>query len=450
VNRPFKILIVDDEEAMRESMKAWLLKDGYVVETAASGFEALDVLAARRPDLVLIDIKMPGMNGLELLGRIKENQPEMPAVIITAYGSIKSAVEAMKLGANDYLLKPLDPEHLMLLMGKMVRQSAMIQENEALRARLAEQDGATFGDLIAQSEPMLRVFDLIEEVAVSEASVLITGETGVGKELVARAIHSRSGRALGPFAAINCGAVAPNLLESELFGHERGAFTGAVRSKRGRVDLADAGTLFLDEIGEISPQMQVSLLRVLEEKTFLRVGGTEPVESDFRLICATHRNLPVMVRTGAFRQDFFYRINIISLHVPPLRERRQDIPLLARHFLLRFAREMGKPVEGLNVEALRLLEAYAWPGNVRELRNVMERAVVVGRGRLIGPRELTFIHPESETPPQERSLSQVEAEHIRRTLEYCGWNVSRASQILELDRGTLNRRIKKFDLKRPD
>jgi len=445
----FRILIVDDEEAMRESLAAWLLKGGHRVDTAASGPEALERMAVDDYDLVMADVKMPGMDGLELLSRIKAEYPFTLVVVITAYGSIESAVTAMKMGASDYLLKPFDPEQLVLLVEKMVSQRGLIKENIALKARILESQTRGFEDLVGASEPMRRVFALIEDVAPTEAPVLITGETGTGKELVSRAIHARSNRAFGPFVAINCGAMTETLLESELFGHERGAFTGAVKARRGRLEMADKGTLFLDEVGEISPQMQVDLLRVLEEKSFNRIGGNELVSSDFRLICATHRDLAAMVEEGQFRSDFYYRINVISVRLPPLRERLEDIPLLASYLLDGQAREAGRRIEGFTPEALEVLTAYAWPGNVRELKNVVERAVIIARGQMIGLEDLAFLRPAAAEGPRLLSLKEMEIDHIQRVLEACEWNVTRAGKLLGIDRVTLSRKIKRYGLVRP-
>ncbi len=446
---PFSILVVDDEEAMRESLSAWLRKDGHRVDAASSGPEALERLKESEVDLVLSDIKMPGMDGLELLQRIKAAYPDILVIMITAYATIESAVQAMKLGAADYLLKPFDPEHLMLLIEKMVQTRELMDENIALKERLAEVEEGAFEDLIGVSPAMREVFAMIEDVAPTDTPVLITGETGSGKELVARAIHARSGRAFAPFVVINCGAQAESLLESELFGHERGAFTGAVKARRGRLEMANHGTLFLDEVGEIPMKMQVDLLRVLEEKKFHRLGGSQEVESDFRLICATHRDLAARIRENRFRQDFYYRINVITLNVPPLRERPEDIQLLAEHFLQRFALETGKKIHGLSDEGLRMLMTYDWPGNVRELKNVMERAVVISRGETIGARELTFLAPQGEATPASLSLKEVEINHIRRTLDAHNWNVTRAAKSLGIDRVTLSRKMKRYGLTRP-
>ncbi len=450
----FNILIVDDEEAMRESLSAWLMREGYCIKMAGSGRQALESLEKDLSDLVLVDMRMPGMDGLALLKAIKTAYPQTMVVMITAYGSIESAIKAMKQGASDYLLKPFDPEQLILLMEKLSAQKALKDENERLRTRLCEQDEIWMEDLLGQSRAMRTVFQQIEDIAQTNAPIFITGETGTGKELVARAIHSRSKRLFSPFVAINCGAVSENLLESELFGHERGAFTGATQVRRGRIELAHTGTLFLDEVGEISTRMQVTLLRVLEKKRFFRLGGSQEIHSDFRLICATHRDIMALIETTAFRQDFYFRINVINVHIPPLRDRVDDIPLLALHFLGKFSREMGKSVEGLSQEAFNLLTTYHWPGNVRELKNVMERAVVLSKASIINESLLTFIRPEGPGSPEKTAknpggrLRDVEAHHIKCTLAACGWNITRCAEILQVDRGTLARKIKKYSIEK--
>jgi len=446
----FRILVVDDEEAMRESLAAWLIKGDYGVDMAPSGVKALEALSRRPFDLALVDIKMPGMDGHELLRRIKEEHPATMVVMITAYGSIESAVKAMKEGANDYLLKPFDPEHLMFLIEKLVKEKERINEYRVMQARLAEWDTGGFEDLIGQSEPIRAVFAMIEEVAQSDTPLLIQGETGTGKELVARAVHARSLRTHGPFIALNCGAIPDSLQESELFGHERGAFTGAFKTRLGRLEMANQGTLFLDEVGEIAPQMQVNLLRALEEKKFMRLGGQREVSSDFRLICATHRDLTALMEEDRIRSDFYYRINVISIRVPPLRERTEDIPLLAHHFVRRFSQEMNKPVRGISAGALRMLQDYPWPGNVRELRNVMERAVVVNRSGNIGRTDLTFLKGEDASAEKGGTLEEFERRHIRHTLEECSWNISRAAAVLGIHRGTLARKMKKYGLEKGD
>ena len=444
-----QIMVVDDEEAIREALEAWFIKDGYRVDKAESGFEALDRMTTQHCDVYFVDIKMPGMDGLELLAKLKEKQPDADVIMITAHGSIQTAVEAMKLGACDYLCKPFDPDQLSLLMERVLASKALREENQVLKEQLMERRESLWEGFIAQSDSMHQVFSIIEDVAPTPTPVHITGETGVGKELIAEAIHMQSQRSEGPFIAINCGALSETLLESELFGHERGAFTGAVKARRGRLEMANKGTLFLDEIGEISPKMQVTLLRVLEEKTFQRLGGSESISTDFRLLSATHRNLPQLIRENQFRDDFFYRINVITLEVPPLRERLEDVPALADHFFDLYVQETGKRLEGFTQRALGMLMAYAWPGNVRELRNVIERAVVIARGKIIGAEELTFLDSSTkDCRLGTLTLHEVEISHIRAVLEACSWNVSRTAKQLEIDRSTLNRKIKKFQIER--
>jgi len=445
-----QIMVVDDEESICEALAAWFQKDGYWVETAGSGPEALERMQQKPCDVYLVDIKMPGMDGLELLARLKEKQPDVDVIMITAHGSIQTAVEAMKRGACDYLCKPFDPDQLSLLMERVMASKALRDENIALREQLAEQREAIFEGFVAQSESMQEVFSIIEDVAPSSAPVLITGETGVGKELIAHTIHTQSEQSYGPFVAINCGALSETLLESELFGHEMGAFTGAAKARRGRLEMANNGTLFLDEVGEISAKMQVALLRVLEEKKFERLGGSRTIETNFRLISATHRDLPQLIKDNQFREDFFYRINVITVPVVPLRERLEDVPALADHFLERYAQETGKPMEGFTQRALGMLMSYSWPGNVRELRNVIERAVVIARGRMIGAKELTFLNaPGAECQLGTLTLKEVEISHVRAALEACNWNISRAATQLGVNRSTLNRKIKRYHMTRP-
>lgn len=445
-----QIMVVDDEENICEALAAWFQKDGYRVETAVSGPEALERMQQKPCDVYLVDIKMPGMDGLELLARLKERQPDVDVIMITAHGSIQTAVEAMKRGACDYLCKPFDPDQLSLLMERVIASKALRDENIALREQLAEQREAIFDGFIAQSDTMQKVFSIIEDVAPSSAPVLITGETGVGKELIAHTIHTHSELSYGPFVVINCGALSETLLESELFGHEMGAFTGAAKARRGRLEMANNGSLFLDEVGEISTKMQVALLRVLEEKKFERLGGSRTIETHFRLISATHRDLPQLIKENQFREDFFYRINVITLPVAPLRDRLEDVPALADHFLERYVQETGKPMEGFTQRALGMLMSYSWPGNVRELRNVIERAVVIARGRMIGAKELTFLNATgADCQLGTLTLKEVEISHIRAALEACNWNISRAAKQLGIDRSTLNRKIKRYHLTRP-
>lgn len=453
MSAPFRILVVDDELSMRESLAAWLVKGGYRVDTAGSGKAALACLEAERFDVMLLDIKMPEMDGMAVLEQVRVTHPDLEIIMITAYGSIDTAVSSVKLGARDYLLKPFEPEHLLHLVERLRERAELQLENAALKARLALGEEPGPEDMVADSPVMRRVLALLGDVAPTDTPVLIVGETGTGKELAARALHALSQRKFAPFVAINCGAQAESLLESELFGHERGAFTGAVRTRRGRLEMARGGTLFLDEIGDIPEKMQIDLLRVLEEKRFLRVGGTDALDIDFRLVSATHRDLADRVAQGAFRRDFFYRINVITLELPPLRDRGEDIPLLAEHFRQRFARELGKPITGFSPEALRLLARHPWPGNVRELRNVVERAVVVGRREIIGAGELTFLELHRGEAADDAAgfltLEEVEIRHILAVLEASDWNVTLASERLGINRATLTRRIKRHGLQRP-
>ncbi len=356
-----KILIVDDELIMRESLAGWLVRDGHHVETVASGEKALAAIGATRFDILLVDIMMEGMNGLEVLRRIKETDPDTAVVMITAYGSIPSAIEAMKNGAYDYLLKPFDPNELGVIIEKIIEHQAQARENLFLREEV--KDRSRFESMIGQSKPMQEIFDLIQDVAPMDSTVLITGETGTGKGLAAKAIHSNSPRSGGPFVAVNCGAVPEHLMESELFGHQKGAFTDAKETKKGRLELAHGGTLFLDEIGEISMRMQIDLLRILEDGVFYRVGGTQPMEADFRVLAATNLNPQEEIKKGKFREDLYYRINVISFKMPALRERKEDIPLLAEHFLYRFSQETNRAIDKISRGAMDAMMLYEWPGN---------------------------------------------------------------------------------------
>jgi two-component system response regulator HydG len=369
--------------------------------------------------------------------------------MITAHGSIQTAVEAMKRGACDYICKPFDPDELSLMTERVSANQALKDENLALREQLMEHHETSFEGLVVESQALRDIFTSLKDVAPTPAPVLITGETGVGKEMVARAIHMQSEQAYGPFVAINCGAQTETLLESELFGHERGAFTGAVKARRGRLEMADNGTLFLDEVGEISGKMQVSLLRVLEEKQFQRIGGNQKVETNFRLICATHRDLGELIKADQFREDFYYRINVISVHIPPLRERLADVPVLADHFLERYVQETGKQVAGWTQRSIGMLMSYHWPGNVRELRNVVERAVVLARGRMIGATELSFLQPDvEECNFGTMTLKEMEISHIKAALESTDGNISQAARQLGIDRGTLARKMKRYNMNR--
>lgn len=441
---PIRVLVVDDELIIRESLAGWLKKSGCDVQAADGGNAALKMLARSDFDLIFLDIRMPDMGGIQLLKRVRAEYPQSLVVMITAYGSVETAVEAMKLGANDYLMKPFEPEQLALMVEKLMAQKRLMDENSLLREQI--DSPVLFQNLVGASPPMRRLFSLIEEIAVVESPVLLLGETGTGKELVAKAIHGKSLRRYGPFIPINCGGFTETLLESELFGHEMGSFTGAMRAKRGRLEMACNGTLFLDEIGEIPPKMQVDLLRVLESKSFQRVGGNRDISVDFRLISATHKDLASEIRNTRFRQDLYFRLNVIEIEVPPLRERREDIPLLAKYFLDRFCKETSKPFEGMQEEALAQLQSYEWPGNVRELENAMERAVVLAKGPFLRKEDFGFLFrgPAQDLP---QSLEEMERQHIERILRSCHWNISKAAGILEINRTTLHNKIRKYGLK---
>lgn len=440
------IMIVDDEMIVRESFLQWFKKYGHRVEAAASGFEALEKLEKVSFDILFVDIKMAGMNGIELLKRVKEEYPDTVVILITAYGSIESAVEAMKMGAMDYLLKPFKPEQLSLVLEKVTQQKKLVSEYNYMKGRLAEM--GRFDDIVGQSQSMQELFALVSEVAKSDASVLIVGETGTGKELVAKAIHAKSKRAHLPFVTVNCGAMPESLLESELFGHQKGAFTGAIRTRKGILEVVYGGTLFLDEIGEISQKMQVDLLRVLEEKKIMRIGDRSMLDVDFRLISATRRDLERGIAEGRFREDFFYRINVIMIHVPSLRRRKEDIPLLVEFFLDKYSRQTAKTVDRVTQDGLNLLEQYDWPGNVRELENAIERAVVLSRSRTLRREDFGFLIGPSESEGPARSLREMQRRHIRTVLEDCDWNVTKAARLLEINRVTLHKMIKRYGLKR--
>jgi len=440
-------MIGDDELIVRESFMHWFERLGYLVETAASGFEALEKLKQSGYDLLFVDIKMPGMNGVELLDRVKEEYPDTIVIIITAYGSIDTAVEAMKKGAADYLLKPFKPEQLSLVMEKVLNQKKLITEYDYIKGRL---DKITrFDNIIGQSGAMQQLFDMIQEVAQSDSSVLIVGETGTGKELIAKAIHAKSRRAQNPFIAINCGAIPESLLESELFGYQKGAFTGATRPRKGFLEIVSGGTLFLDEIGETSPKMQIDLLRVLEEKKITRLGDRFQLDVDFRLVSATRRDLEEEIKKGRFREDFFYRIHVITMHVPSLRDRKDDIPLLVEHFIEKYSHETTKKVDHLSRDAMSLLKDYDWPGNVRELENAVERAVVLSKSRTLGKEDFSFLSPAIIRPAGSGSLRDMEKAYIESVLNDCDWNVTRAARILTVNRVSLHKMIKRHGLMRP-
>jgi DNA-binding NtrC family response regulator len=446
MNTKPNIMVVDDERIVRESLYHWFRKGGYTVDTAASGREALEKMDHFSFDLLFVDIRMPEMNGLQLLKHIKADYPQTIVIIITAYGSIESAVQAMQMGASDYLLKPFKPDYLTLVMEKIDQQLRLAGEYHYLKEQLEKK--SRFENIIGQSKAMQAVFDMIQQVAAEEASVLITGETGTGKELVARAIHAQSPRAAHPFVAINCGALPETLLETELFGHQKGAFTGAAHSRKGFLEVVQGGTLFMDEVAEISLKMQIDLLRVLEEKRICRLGSSFGIPVDFRLITATCKDLGEAVSENKFREDFFYRINVIQIPIPPLRERKDDIPLLIHHFLSKFSHETTRRVDHVSRDALKILQSYPWPGNVRELENAIERGVVLSRGNTLGVEDFAFLQLPRVKVPCAGSLREVEKQYIEQVLGECDWNITRAAEVLDINRVTLHKKIKRLNLQK--
>lgn len=441
--KKISILIVDDERSVRDSLYNWFIEDGYQVVCAEDAKIALVLLESESFDIVLADIKMPGMDGLEMLKRIKTIRKETIVIMMTAFATVNTAVQALKDGAFDYVTKPFDPDDLSHLIRNASKQISLMEENEVLKDKVVSLENVE--DLIGKSEAMQQVLREIESVAQSNASVIITGESGTGKELVARAIHANSPRKFFPLVSVHCGALSEGLLESELFGHEKGAFTGAVYNRKGRFEMADNGTIFLDEIATISPKMQVELLRVLETKSFVRVGGNKETKSDFRVICATNRDLKAMVDNGAFREDLFYRLNVVNISVPPLRERAEDIPLLTEYFIKKYCQTMNRPVMSIEPAALNRLAEFSFPGNIRELENMIERAIVVGNGKKICLKDLPI--EKAETMPSYESLDELEKHHVLQILNKYNWNISASAKALKVDRVTLYNKIKKYDLK---
>jgi DNA-binding NtrC family response regulator len=440
------ILIVDDEDSVRDSLLNWFIEDGYDVEIAENAKKALQLLELRDYNIILADIKMPGMDGLELHRRIRTLNRESVVIIMTAFASVDTAVQALKDGAFDYVTKPFDPDYLSHLIRNAAAQITLRNENEALKKRVTTLEEVD--DLIGQSPAILKVLEQIESVASSNASVIITGESGTGKELVARAIHANSARRYFPMISVHCGALTESLLESELFGHEKGAFTGATFNRKGRFEMADGGTIFLDEIATISAKMQIELLRVLEAKSFVRVGGNREITSDFRVICATNRDLAAMVRNGTFREDLYYRLNVVNINIPPLRERAEDIPLLVSHFIRKYCNSMSRDLITIEPAALKHLEKFEFPGNVRELENMIERAIVIGNGREIRLKDLPMGMDAADSSVE--SLDELEKRHIGQILAKYDWNISRAARALNVDRVTLYNKIKKYDLRQKE
>jgi len=440
-----KVLVVDDEAIIRESLQDWLSDAGYQVLTAEDGPHALGIIEKETPSIAIVDLVMPGMDGIELLKRVKEISPGIEVIVVTAYASIPTAIAAMKQGAYDYVEKPFSPERVEMLIKKLLEHKRLIEENISLHKKLDQRH--RFEDIITKSPKMQQVIELIKVVAKSNVTILITGESGTGKELVARAIHSQSYRKDKPFVPVSCAALPESLLESELFGHEKGAFTGAHALRKGKIEFANRGTLFLDEIGEMSANIQVHLLRVLEEREFTRVGGNELIKVDVRVVSATNRDIKEAVASRQFREDLYYRLNIVTIDLPPLRERKEDVPLLAEHFLKKFAAENQKEVSYLSPEVTDFLLQYQWPGNVRELENTIERAVILAQNPEIQLADLLQkSSPLVDSASSGRSLKEVERNHIISILNETGTNYTKAARILGISRATIYSKAKAYGL----
>jgi DNA-binding NtrC family response regulator len=444
--KQISLLIVDDEESVRDSLYNWFIEDDYYVECAEDAKEALSIIETKHFDIIITDIKMPGMDGMEMHRRIKTLNKKSIVIIMTAFATVDTAVQALKDGAFDYITKPFDPDELSHLIKNAAKQITLEQENLALKEKFTELENVD--DIVGESEPMKQVLKEVMSVAQSNSSVVITGESGTGKELIARAIHSNSPRKYFPLVSVHCGALSESLLESELFGHEKGAFTGAMYNRKGRFEMADGGTIFLDEIATISAKMQVELLRVLETKRFVRVGGNKEISSDFRVICATNRDLKSMVEKGTFREDLYYRLNVVNINVPPLRERPSDIPLLVNFFIKKYCVAMNKEPISIDEQALIRMKEFDYPGNVRELENMIERAIVIGDGKKIRLSDLPLAKDSAISGYE--SLEDLEKVHISQILNKYGWNISQSAKALKVDRVTLYNKIKKFDLKQPE
>ncbi len=454
---PEKLLIVDDEQGMRDLLSIMLRKQGYEVDVAESGEEAISRVTREEYDLLVTDISMPGLDGLTVLRRVREIAPELPTILITAYASTESAIEALKLGAYDYIVKPFDVEEFKIVISHTLERKRLEKENRFLREELQGQ--YSFEGLLGKSQKMKEIFDLVERISGTNSTILVSGESGTGKELIARAIHYNGIRKDQPFVSINCGALPDELLESELFGHMKGSFTGAFATKKGLFEVADPGTIFLDEIGVTSAAMQIKLLRVLKERRIRRVGGTEEIEVDVRVMAATNQDLEEMVAEKRFREDLFYRINVIQIHMPPLREKKEDIPGLVQHFLAKYSTIVGKRMEGISDEALACLVRYHWPGNVRELENTIERAVALETTPQIRPESLTQqirgngkgkmdfpVTLPNEGVNLENNLEKLRAQFMLEALERSDGVQSKAAELLGMSFRSFRYFAKKYDL----
>lgn len=444
--KKLSILIVDDEKSVRDSLTNWFMESDYEVDSAGDAEETLKKIKPGKWDVALLDIKLPGMDGTDLNRKIKEIDPQITTIMITAFASVDTAVRSLKDGADDYVTKPIDPEYLTHMVAKVLERKRLQTENVQLKERI--QELFEYNQIVGENPAIKRVHELISAVAPTDTTVMIRGESGTGKELIARLIHSASKRRYFPIITINCGGLTQGLAESEFFGHEKGSFTGAFYRRKGKLEMANRGTVFLDEIGNIDAKTQSDLLRVIETKQFTRVGGNEIIQADFRLICATNKNLEIAVEKGEFREDLYYRLNVFTINVPPLRERRSDIAVLAKHFLNRLAINMNKNVRGFTDGALALLENHDWPGNVRELHNAIERAVVVAHGPLVSEDCLPML-VGAKNAPDDQSLEALERAHMQAVLDQTNGNISQAAQILKIDRTTLYAKIEKHKLHRP-
>jgi two-component system NtrC family response regulator len=450
------ILIVDDDSSQRRLIEFWLQEEGYSTITATDGKSGLQLFEERSPKLIITDLRMPGIDGLDLLGRVKGIDQDMPVILITAFGTVANAVDAMKLGAADYILKPLNPEELKLSVRRALEHKQLVDENQYLRD-FAE-TAFRFENLVGNSRKMRDVFEVAAQVARRESTVLLLGESGTGKELLAKAIHQNSPRSKKPFVTINCGAIPENLIESELFGHRKGSFTGALTDRVGKFEAANEGTVFLDEIGDLSPSLQIRLLRVIQEREIDKIGYPQAIRVNVRIIAATHRNLRTMVEDAQFREDLFYRLSVVTMNLPSLRERKEDIPLLIDHFLKKHCARYQIPALSISDEALEALMGHSWPGNVRELENVVEHLVVLGKGDLIKPEHLPPEVRQTKSrvsrislklPEQGISLEEVEKEILLQALEKHHWNQTTAARYLDISRKTLIYRMEKYGLSTP-
>ncbi len=450
--RRARVLVVDDETSARSGLQKLLDQEGYRVETAGDGARALEIARELAPDAVVTDLKMPGMDGVELLGELRKLDPELPVIVVTAFGDVSSAVDAMRAGADDYLTKPIDFDALSLAIARALKRRAIAAEAEQLRSQVREQEGAGLAGMVGTSPAMQAIYRIARQVAAAKATVLITGESGTGKGEVAKAIHRLGPRAEAPFITLHCASLAETLLESELFGHEKGSFTGADKRRIGRFELAKGGTLFLDEVGEIPMATQVKLLRVLQEKTFERVGGGEPISVDVRLVAATNRDLAADVRAGRFREDLFYRLNVVHIEMPPLRARGADVLLLATHFLQRSAHENEKNVHGFSDAAREKILRHNWPGNVRELENAVERAVVMCGGAVVEASDLPVDSALTQGPGLRipgATMAEIEKHAILATLRACEGSTTRAAEVLGISVRTIQYRLHEYGLAKP-